>query len=167
MLLGEDASYAKVREVLHNGRYHIFHYAGHAHYEDTLPEVSGLILNDDNDLHVLDSCPELNTLLRDTELHLAFLSCCLGARNATKVGHGDFYGMLEALASADVPTVLGYRWTVTDELALRLAQVFYERLWHTFSPAEALLDARVDATLGPGGRDDETWASPVMLMQNV
>ena len=39
-----------------------------------------------------------NTLLRDTELHLAFLSCCLGARNATKVGHGDFYGMLEALA---------------------------------------------------------------------
>ena len=166
MLLGTDASYAKVREVLHNGRYHIFHYAGHAHYEDRLPEVSGLILNDDYDLHVLTAA-ELNTLVHDTELHLVFLSCCLGARNATKVGHGDFYGMLEALARADVPTVLGYRWTVTDESALRLAQVFYKGLWSTFSPGEALLDARVNATLGPGGRDDETWASPVLLMQNV
>lgn len=166
LLLGTDASYGKVREMLHNGRYQIFHYAGHAHYDDTLPEVSGLILSNDNDLHVLTAA-ELNTLVSDTELHLVFLSCCLGARNATEIGHGDFYGMLEALARADVPTVLGYRWTVSDESALRLAQAFYERLWQTFSPGEALLDARVNATLGLHGRDDETWASPVLLMQNI
>jgi CHAT domain-containing protein len=97
---------------------------------------------------------------------MVFLNCCLGARNASHVGRGDFYGMLEAVARAGVPTVLGYRWTVLDSSAMRLAEAFYETLWRTFSPGEALLEARIQATLGPKGLDDETWAAPVLVVQN-
>lgn len=164
-LLGVEASYDKVSEALRNGRYHIFHYAGHGLYDETLPEVSGLILHKNNDYRVLTAA-DLNTLTSNTELRLVFLSCCLGARNASHIGRGDFYGMLEAIATAGVPMVLGYRWTVLDNAAMHLSEVFYETLWYTFSPGEALLKARIAATLGPKGLDDETWASPVLIMQD-
>jgi len=105
---------------------------------------------------------------QDTALQLVFLSCCLGARTAdsSQVGLGDFYGVLGAIVRADVPTVLGYRWTVADAPAKHLAQVFYETLWRTFSPGEALLQARRSVAMGAHGRDDETWASPVLVVQN-
>jgi CHAT domain-containing protein len=164
-LLGIEANYEQVSNALRDGHYHLFHYAGHGLYDETLPEISGLVLHKEHGLRVL-TASDLNTLVSNTELQLVFLSCCLGARTASHVGRGDFYGMMEALVNADVPTVLGYRWSVTDKAAFTLAQVFYETLWHTFSPGEALLEARRRATLGPKGLDDETWASPVLVMQN-
>lgn len=165
LLLGAEATYEKVSEALRSGRYHLFHYAGHGLYDESLPEKSGLALFKNNGWRLL-AASDLHTLVSNTELQMAFLNCCLGARTATQVGRGDFYGMLEAVAGADVPTVLGYRWALLDRSALRLAQVFYDTLWRTFSPGEALLEARIQATLGPKRRDDETWASPVLIMQN-
>lgn len=165
LLLGAEATYDNVSDALRSGRYHLFHYAGHGLYDESLPETSGLVLYKNNGWRIL-AASELHTLVSNTELQMAFLNCCLGARTATQVGRGDFYGMLEAVAGADVPTVLGYRWTLLDRSALRLAQVFYDTLWRTFSPGEALLEARIQATLGPKRRDDETWASPVLVMQN-
>jgi CHAT domain-containing protein len=165
LYLGAEANFVQVSEALRSGRYHIFHYAGHGRYNDTLPEISGLILQNDKGPRTLTAA-DLNMLVRNTELQLIFLSCCLGARSSPQAGRGDFHGMLEALATADVPIVIGYRWTVADSPALQLAQNFYETLWRTFSPSDALLEARIRATMGPMGRDDETWASPVLIMQN-
>jgi CHAT domain-containing protein len=166
LLMGDDANYDRVSAELSNGHYHIFHYSGHGLFDEELPEVSGLVLLKEHKYRVLTAA-DLNTLVSNTELQMAFLSCCLGARSASNVGRGDFYGMLEAIASADVPIVLGYRWSVLDRSALQLALNFYENLWRTFSPGEALREARIRATLGLKGRDDETWASPVLVMQNT
>jgi CheY-like chemotaxis protein len=166
LLSSVEATYARVTEALRDGRYHIFHYAGHGRYDDKLPEISGLILPDDAGPRPLTAA-DLNLLVRDTELRLVYLSCCLGARTAQQVGRGDFQGMLEALTRADVPAVLGYRWTIADAPAMLLALVFYQMLWRSFSPGEALLEARRSAAMGERGRDDETWASPVLLMQNA
>ncbi|HYX72337.1 MAG TPA: CHAT domain-containing protein, partial [Nitrososphaera sp.] len=165
LLVGNEATYSRLREELRQGGYHIFHYAGHGRYQDTIPEISGLILREGSGSRVLTAA-ELNLLLRDLSVQLVFLSCCLGARTAAQTGRGDFYGMLEALAHADVSTVLGYRWTVADTSAMFLAEHFYKVLWHTFSPGDALLAARRNVAM-EHGRDDETWASPVLLMQNV
>jgi len=106
LLLGAQASYGTVRQHLRDGRYHIFHYAGHGHYSEDLPEVSGLILYDGNDRKLLTAA-DLKLLVEGTDLYMAFLSCCLGARSATETGYGDFGGMLEALGRAGVPVVLG------------------------------------------------------------
>jgi CheY-like chemotaxis protein len=165
LLAGRNASYARVSHELSEGRYHIFHYAGHGRYSDTLPEISGLILSDEQGPITLTAA-DLNSLVRDTDLQLVYLSCCLGARNATQIGRGDFYGALEAVARADVPIVLGYRWTVVDKRAKNLARQFYHALWQTFSAGEALLAARKAIARGPRGRDDDTWISPVLLVQN-
>jgi CheY-like chemotaxis protein len=165
LLSSTEATYTRVTEALHDGQYHLFHYAGHGRFDDQLSEVSGLILRHNSGLRTLTAA-ELKLLMSDTELRLIYLSCCLGARSAQQTGRGDFQGILEALALADVPIALGYRWTVRDDTALQMAQTFYRTLWRTFSPGQALLEARRSVAMGERGRDDETWASPVLLMQN-
>ncbi len=161
-LSGVEATYASVSDVLRSGHHHIFHYAGHSRYNDSLPENSTLSLTDGN-----ITASMLNTLLRNSELQLVFLSSCHGGRSGSHTGRGDFHGLMEAVVSANVPTVLGYRWSVADDSAVMLAQVFYEILWRTLSPGEALLTARIRATHGSLGRDDDTWLSPILLMQTL
>lgn len=73
---------------------------------------------------------------------------------------------MEAIARADVPNVVGYRWTVGDKAALQIAESFYSALWRTLSPAEAMRKARSLAATGSKGRDNYSWASPILLMQN-
>jgi hypothetical protein len=94
------------------------------------------------------------------------LSCCFGARSDSALGRGDFSGMLEAFAQADVPMVLGFRWSVGDDSALSIAETFHSSLWRCLSPGESLLNARRAAAISADGRDDDSWASPVLLMQN-
>lgn len=165
-LIGMDAQYENVRRALRDGDYHIFHYCGHGHYDETLAERSGLVLRDGRDREVLPAS-EIHALTRNKRLRLAFLSACTSARTAERAGRGDFHSVFQALAKADVPAVIGYRWAVADRPAMRLAEVFYRELWRSFSPGEAMLKARQDAAQGKLRRDDDTWASPVMLMQNA
>jgi CheY-like chemotaxis protein len=164
VLTGAATTWEIVSDRLQHGGYHIFHYAGHGRYSDELPEVSGLILGQGETMRVLTAA-DLKLLLGGTELRLVFLSCCLGARTAGQVGRGDFQGVLEAIARADVPYVLGYRWTVGDNVALELARAFYSALWEHLAPGPALLEARKSVSMSPLGRDGETWASPVLLCQ--
>jgi len=163
-LRGLDATHKAVTERLRSGRHHLFHYAGHGRFSDTLPEVSGLVLTDGHELRA----DELKQLLDAGNLRLAFLSCCVGARSARDVGRGHFHGTLEALVRADIPIAVGYRWIVSDEGAETFATTFYTELLRTLSPGLALLRSRVAATgTAEGGRDNSTWASPVIVCQTA
>lgn len=155
----EDCTYARLSDALRAGQ-HVFHFAGHGNYDESLPERSPLILQD----RVLTAA-ELQSLTQRTELQFVFLSCCLGARTATRVGRGDFHGFLHALSQADVPSTLAYRWEVKDDAAVQLATEFYRSLWLNFCFGQALLGSRREIALGGSGRDDETWAAPVLLSQ--
>jgi CheY-like chemotaxis protein len=160
-LVGPKASRGAVREALSEG-VQILHYAGHGRFEDRLPETSGLILGYGKDTEVLTAA-ELRQLAADSELCFVFLSCCLGSRTSPSAGRGDFHGTFQALAQSGVANALGYRWTVTDRGALELSKAFYTSLWRTLCPGRALLDTRRSVSTGPNGRDDETWASPILL----
>jgi len=166
LLQGSAAAYANVCDALSSGGYHIFHYAGHGRFDDSLPEINGLILRDGNKLRAI-TASTLNMLVRNSPLELVYLSCCFGARSEGQAGRGDFSGMLEAFARADVPVVLGYRWTVADAPAGVMAESFHGSLWRNLSPAESLLRARRASAMSEEGRDDDSWASPVLLMQNA
>lgn len=165
LLIGEQATLEAVDNRLRSGAYHLFHYAGHGWFDDQLPETSGLVFRSGNQPRVLTAAA-LNLLMADSELRLVYVSACVSARTAEQVGRGDFFGVMEAIARADVPNVVGYRWTVEDRAALQIAESFYRTLWRTLSPAEALLEARRLAAAGPEGRDNDSWASPILLMQN-
>jgi CHAT domain len=68
------------------------------------------------------------------------------------------------IAQADVPAIVGYRWVVSDVGAKELACTFYESLFSCLSIEDALFEAR-SVTASRYGRDDETWASPVLVVQ--
>jgi CheY-like chemotaxis protein len=165
LLTGTEADYKNVKQALREGNYHIFHYCGHGYYDDSLAEHSGLVLRDSHGVRTL-TASELHSSAKDKRLRLVFLSACTSARTADRAGRGDFHSVFESLAKADVPIIIGYRWSVKDRQAMRLAEVFYSELWRTLSPGEAMLSARLDAAR-EWGLDDDTWASPVVLMQNA
>lgn len=160
-LLGDNVTYKKLSEALHDGQ-HIFHFAGHGNFDESVPEKSPLSLID-RELTAAD----LKLLTQETELRFVFLSCCLSARTGSRVGRGDFHGLLHALSLADVPAALAYRWEVRDDSAIELATEFYDSLWRNFCPGQALLESRREIALGAEGRDNETWAAPVLLSQTI
>ncbi len=75
----------------------------------------------------------------------------------------DFLGVAEGIINAGVPSVLGYRWPVSDEGAMLLATAFYESLVKQGHLDTALLDARREVAMLD--RDDITWLSPILIMQ--
>ena len=74
---------------------------------------------------------------------------------------------MDSIVQADVPIVVGYRWVVSDDGARDLAGHFYSRLFCTWSAEDALFYARSAVSRESSlGRDDETWASPVLVVQS-
>ncbi|CAN5296077.1 hypothetical protein BH10ACI1_BH10ACI1_28030 [soil metagenome] len=161
----EEASYEKVSDALRTGNYHIFHFCGHGDFVNELPENSGIWFLDESGTPKKLDASHLNLLMQNSNLQFVFLNCCLSAGTADRVGRGDFYGIFEALIRAGIPAVLGYRWTVLDDSALQLARKFYQKLWRSLSLEESLHYAKQKIKFAKG-LDDETWASPVLLMQN-
>ena len=166
LVVDDDVTVENITRVLEEREYHLLHYAGHGTYHHAAPEQSGVLVWEGARLRSL-AATELVALFRNTELRLVFLNCCLSARTGNQRGGGDFYSIFEALVQVDIPIVLGYRWEVRDRAALNVAQRFYAALWQTFSPGKALQQARDKATIGNAGRDEETWASPILLMQST
>lgn len=165
-LVGTDATYEKISSALRNGRHHIFHYAGHGRHGALLPEMCGLMLHSGGDPSII-TADNLKLLVQDTDLRMAFLSCCLGTSMHGSESGGTFLDTLAALVRADVPTVLGYRWAIPGETAAHLALKFYQALWRSFSPGAALLEARRVVALSKNRGYVDAWAAPVLVMQNV
>jgi CHAT domain-containing protein len=165
VLSGAAATYAKVEAALRNSSFHIIHYAGHGAFDAEVPERSSLCVCDGPQGRAV-TASTLKTWLQNSSTQLVYLSSCLGSRTAVGGGRGDFLGIMDALVQADIPTVLGYRWEVGDRSAARLALAFYESLLDTFSPVDALLQARTQLA-AEYGRDDDTWVSPILVAQNA
>jgi hypothetical protein len=72
---------------------------------------------------------------------------------------------MDGIAQADIPAIVGYRWVVSDIGAKDLACAFYESLFSCLSIEDALFEARSVIASRHDGRDDETWASPVLVVQ--
>jgi len=168
-LVGAKANRTDISTALRAGDYHFFHYSGHGYYDKDQPETSGLVIfcNDSDDSLCALTASDLSGLTRNTELRFAYLSCCLGSCTAPHLRRGDFFGIFDALARADVPMVLGYRWEIGDSSASRMAELFYKKLWQTLSPGQALLQTRLEVAEQGLRRDNDAWASPVLLMQNA
>lgn len=169
VLKGPDATRGRVIEEISNGGHHIFHFAGHGRNQDhrkALPELDGLLLAPDQDGREFLTANDLRRTAQVPTLQLVFLSSCLGARTASQLQAGDLHGVYDALFRADVPTVIGHRWLVWDDSSSMFASAFYSHLWRTFSPGEAVLQARRDCNReAEEGANDPVWASPVLLMQ--
>ncbi len=163
-----EATYEKVRKELQKCEYHIVHYAGHGYYDKQSSEKSCLYFwEKPNRQGKIIEMPvsELQILLRGGELRFAYLSCCLGTKvgESTQLLDDDFLGIADGVTQAGVPSVLGFRWPVSDDGAKELAVAFYRSLAEQGRLDTALLQARCH--VAAKNRDDITWLSPILLMQ--
>jgi len=163
----KDATYQRVREELRKRSYDIIHYAGHGLYKAESPEESSLYFwadeNKQGDV-VPMRATELKMLLERSGARLVYLSSCYGTATGGKVAllDDDFLGLADAVAQAGVPSVLGFRWPVSDDGATKLALAFYRSLLEQGSPEVALWSARCELAID---RDDTTWLSPILVHQ--
>jgi CheY-like chemotaxis protein len=164
----EKATLTRVRKELASEEYDIIHYAGHGSFNSASPEESALYFwteeNRSGMVYAMRS-PELEYLLEQSEARLVYLSCCHGMHTgpASALLDDDFLGLAHAVAHAGVPSVLGYRWPVSDAGAPKLAKTFYEALLELGSPDYALWQARRE--LAAADRNDPTWMSPILIHQ--
>jgi two-component system alkaline phosphatase synthesis response regulator PhoP len=164
----QDATYKAVSQELHNCKYHIVHYAGHGSYDKDSPEKSSLYFwekeNCDGEVKSM-TITELRMLLRRSNLRFVYLSCCVGTKTGppSQFLEDDFLGIADGIVHAGVPTILGYRWPVSDLGARTLALSFYQSFIQRGEIDAALLDARCEAAARD--RDNITWLSPILIMQ--
>ena len=162
----EHATYEHVREELRKGSYDIIHYAGHGSYNGASPEESNLYFWTDKNKQgavVPMKASELKMLLERSEARLVYLSSCYGTTTGAQAAllDDDFLGLADAVVQAGVPSVLGFRWPVSDDGARRLALAFYRSLLEQGSPETALWSARCE--LATINRSDTTWLSPILI----
>jgi DNA-binding response OmpR family regulator len=165
----DEATYSAMRDELKKCRYHIIHYAGHGSHDTESPENSSIFFwENTNSQGEVKSMPvhELQMLLRESNVRFVYLSCCNGTAVSenSKLLDDDFLGIADGLTMVGIPSVLGFRWPVSDEGAVNLAQEFYKNLAETGEIDTALLNARCE--IAAKNRDDLTWLSPILIMQD-
>lgn len=174
-----------IAEVLKQ-HWHVVHYAGHSTYrEHDVPqsalyfwqnscskadwlqwrnsgEIPSAARSLRGDLLPFTSNQLLNCL-QNSVPSLFYFSCCHSARTAGAASllYNKSLGLLDAVAHAGVPTVVGHRWPMVDtKQGLSFVESFYEKLVRGYVPEDAILRARRELQ-----EHDYVWASPVMYVQ--
>ena len=167
LILTEQATRERVREELRASQYDVLHYAGHGSYDEQSPEESSLYFWEKENKRgsvVPMTATEVKMLLGQSEARLVYLSCCHGTASGDQATllDDDFLGLADAVIQAGVPSVLGFRWPVSDVGARKLAMAFYQSLLEQGSPEVALWSARCELAID---RNDTTWLSPIFIHQ--
>jgi hypothetical protein len=148
------------------GTFHIFHFCGHG-TRGQAPDDSSLVLFGSRGEDDPVPCEKLKLMLQDRVQWMTYLSCCYGAATRGSTGiEQQYMGTIHAVVSAGIPTVVGFRWAVTDVGAYALARSFYANLFSAesgFSPSRALWMARRSIAGDKDKRD--AWASSLMVCQ--
>lgn len=168
MVRSEVATYENIRRILKESKYHIVHYAGHGTYDRQSPEQSYLSFWEKENCQgsvIRMKATELQMLLRTSDVRFVYLSCCYGAATGpdSALLADDFLGIADSIIHGGVPTVLGFRWAVSDAGAKALSVAFYLSLAEQGQIDTALFKARCE--VAGTDRDDITWLSPILIMQ--
>ncbi|HEX8394626.1 MAG TPA: CHAT domain-containing protein [Longimicrobium sp.] len=154
LLQAEAADKARVQQAL--GRANLFHFAGHAVFNDARPNASYLVLAGRED-HRL-TADELGGMpLRG--LHLVVLSACETQRSRTGRGSG-FAGLSGAMLRAGAGGVVGSMWQVDEQFTRELMTEFYRAYRGSPDGADALRAAqlRLLRSSNPALRNPAAWA---------
>lgn len=168
LITTKSATLERARTEFSSNDYDIIHYAGHGWYNAVSPEESEIYFwtEENRQGYVAPmKATELADLLTQSSARLVYLSSCWGTASGDDATllEDDFLGLADAIAQAGVPSVLGFRWPVSDIGAPLLAKMFYESLLESGSPEMALWRARRE--LASRDRNDPTWMSPILIHQ--
>jgi hypothetical protein len=152
---------ASLRSALRDTQPHVFHFAGHGHFDG---QRGYLLFEDEYGDATKVSDRVLREFFEDApEAKLAVLNACQGA--AASAGDA-FSGLAPNLVQRGLPAVVAMRYPVPDQAALIFAREFYEALTQ---PTPTAVDAAAAAgrraiyqDLGPDGR---SWGIPNVYLR--
>ncbi len=137
--VGEQASEARFKAEA--SRHPYLHLATHGLVDDTLPMVSGLLLEPGDGEDGLLQAYEVLGL--DLQSELVTLSACRSGRGELSRGEG-IVGLAQSFLHAGASSVLVSQWDVDDRSTPDFMEAFYRRLTGGASRAEALRAARAE-----------------------
>lgn len=152
----QDISAEQLEQELRGGPYHVFHFAGHGHF-DRGRDRGFLALSRPDGRSDRIPTESLGVLLSNARVQLAVLNCCEGATGSRT---GVFSSMAAKLLKMGVPSVVAMQRAVPDTTAIAFAAAFYGALCEGLTVEAALHRARVRLSLA----DPETgeWAIPAL-----
>ena len=149
--------------ALEQGRYQIFHYAGHSNLGVAGGDLylvsakSGLseVLNGD----------DLAGLLVNNGVQLAVFNSCRSADTATSdpTENGTEQNLVQALIKRGIPSVLAMAERIPDEVALTLTRLFYRNLKQGY-PIDLSLSRARQGLISAYGSNQLYWALPVLYL---
>jgi CHAT domain/TIR domain/Effector-associated domain 8 len=156
------ATASRIEEELRSGHYHILHFAGHGGFADDKPFLQILRDPERHQVEYL-SALRLKNWLVDSDLRFVYLSTCRSAATEApelsgKIQH--FENMVQAIAEAHVPEVIGFVWPIEDTQSRVLAGQFYKRFLRRFDASMSLYHARTSFE-----EENRIWAAPVLIQQ--
>jgi len=169
VLSTDEATEERVRDELTRGAYVLFHYAGHgSHSPDSLEKGALYFWKGAKGRSKVEelTAQQLGSLVQDTPLRFAYLSCRWGAHTVPPLNllDDDFLSVMDGLVMGGVPAILGFRCAVSDLGAQLLASSFYSAWLNGKKRLDrALLDARCTVA-DRLGRDERAWLSPILVI---
>ena len=155
----EVASLLRLQRRLKDREYHIFHFIGHAGFDDAAQD-GALVLEDENRRGRVVSGQDLGMLLADhRSLRLIVLNACEGAR----AGRVDpFAGAAQSLLQQGIPAVIAMQFEISDSAAIAFSHEFYDTLARRYPVDAALAEARRAVF---AGENELEWGTPVLYMR--
>jgi hypothetical protein len=154
----EGQTWRDLQAALQSGPWHIFHFVGHAAWDDAARQGALLLTDEYGDSSPLNAT-QLGRLLADQHtLRLVLLNACSGAQ-ARQASH--FTSIASLLVQRGVPAVVAMQFAISDSAAIEFTTSFYGALGADLPIDAAVSEARKAMSLALP--DVQEWATPVLF----
>lgn len=149
-----------LQEAMQRGPWHVFHYIGHAAYDEAQGEGVLVVAGDDGAPRLLSGGEFARLFDAQPVLHLAVLNACEGARGDEQRA---FSSLGAALVRRGLPAVIAMQYALTDQAAVEFSRTFYTTLAAGLPIDAATGEARKALSLSrPQSLE---WATPVLFLR--
>lgn len=154
----ENPTLARLHERLAAGPVHIFHFAGHAAYDNATGSGHLILPGEDGNARPL-AAGDLAALLHShPSLRLALFNACEGAVSSDD---NPFTGVAQAVAAQGIPGVIAMQQVISDRGGALFAEGFYTGLAEGLAVDVALTRGRLQIYTA----DEVEWAAPVLYLR--
>ncbi|MCL2932246.1 MAG: CHAT domain-containing protein [Trichodesmium sp. MAG_R03] len=153
----------QLTQALEQGKYQVFHYAGHSNWGISGGEIS--LVSNVTGLTESLSGKDLSGLLVNNGIQMAIFNSCRGAYNhlVSPTDEGIELNLAEAMVKRGIPGVLAMAERIPDEVSLILTRLFYRNLNQGY-PIDLSLSRARQGLISAYGSHQLYWALPVVYL---
>ncbi len=153
----------QLTQALEQGKYQVFHYAGHSNWGISGGEIS--LVSNITGLTESLSGKDLAGLLVNNGIQMAVFNSCRGAYNHVvhPTDEGAEINLAEAMVKRGIPGVLAMAERIPDDVSLILTRLFYRNLNQGY-PIDLSLNRARQGLISAYGSHELYWALPVVYL---